>query len=50
MLLALDGYSAMTAVNRPQSPTEMAIIGLIDELSLLAGCFVNWMFVQSDYF
>ncbi len=35
VLLALDGYSAMTAVNRPQSPTEMAILGVIDELSLL---------------
>lgn len=35
VLLALDGYSAMTAVNRPQSPTEMAIIAVIDEVSLL---------------
>jgi microcompartment protein CcmK/EutM len=35
VLLALDGYSAMTSVNRPQSPTEMAILGVIDELSLL---------------
>lgn len=35
VLLATEGFSAMTAVNRPQSPTEMAIIGVIDEVSLL---------------
>jgi microcompartment protein CcmK/EutM len=35
VLLATEGFSAMTAVNRPQSPTEMAIIGVIDEVSLI---------------
>jgi ethanolamine utilization protein EutN len=35
VLLATEGFSAMTAVNRPQSPTEMAVIGVIDEVSLL---------------
>jgi ethanolamine utilization protein EutN len=35
VLLATDGFSAMTAVNRPQSPTEMAVIGVIDEVSLV---------------
>ncbi len=36
VLLAMEGFSAMTAVNRPQSPTEMAIIGVIDEITLTA--------------
>lgn len=35
VLLATEGFSAMTAVNRPLSPTEMAVIGVIDEVSLL---------------
>lgn len=35
VLLATEGFSAMTAVNRPQSPTEMAVIGIIDEVTLL---------------
>jgi ethanolamine utilization protein EutN len=34
VLIATEGFSAMTAVDRPQSPTEMAIIGVIDEISL----------------
>ncbi|MGE5644387.1 MAG: EutN/CcmL family microcompartment protein [Acidobacteriota bacterium] len=37
VLLATEGFSAMTAVNRPQSPTEMAVIGIIDEMNLLPG-------------
>ena len=35
VLLATEGYSAMTTVNRPLSPTEMAVIGVIDEVDLL---------------
>jgi ethanolamine utilization protein EutN len=35
ILLATDGFSAMTAVDRPQSPTEMVIIGIIDEITLI---------------
>ncbi len=34
VLLATEGFSAMTAVGRPQSPTEMAVIGIIDEVVL----------------
>ncbi len=37
VLLATEGYSAMTAVNRPQSPTEMVVLGIIDEVSLIEG-------------
>jgi len=35
VLLATEGYSAMTTVNRPLSPTEAAVIGIIDEVELL---------------
>ncbi len=35
VLVATEGFSAMTAVNRALSPTEMAVIGVIDEVSLL---------------
>lgn len=37
VLVAVEGFSAMTAVDRPQSPTEMAVLGVIDEVDLLAG-------------
>ena len=35
VLLATEGFSAMTSVNRPQSPIDMAVIGFIDEIQLL---------------
>jgi ethanolamine utilization protein EutN len=35
VLLVAEGFSAMTAVGRPQSPIDMAIIGFIDEIELL---------------
>ena len=34
VLLATEGYSAMTAVGRPQSPIDMAVIGVIDTVDL----------------
>jgi ethanolamine utilization protein EutN len=34
VLLALEGFSAMTAVDRPNSPIDMAVIGVIDSLEL----------------
>ena len=34
VLLATEGYSAMTAVGRPQSPIDMAVIGVIDSVEL----------------
>ena len=37
VLLVTEGFSAMTAVGRPQSPIDMAVIGFIDHVDLLPG-------------
>jgi microcompartment protein CcmK/EutM len=37
VLLATEGFSAMTAVGRPQSPIDMAVIGFIDHIELVPG-------------
>ncbi len=37
VLLASEGYSAMTAVGRPNSPIDMAVIGIIDAVELIHG-------------
>jgi ethanolamine utilization protein EutN len=37
VLLATEGFSAMTAVGRPQSPIDMAVIAFIDRIELLPG-------------
>jgi ethanolamine utilization protein EutN len=37
VLLTTDGFAAMTSVGRPQSPIDMAVIGFIDEIDLIAG-------------
>ncbi|MGH9466094.1 MAG: EutN/CcmL family microcompartment protein [Terriglobales bacterium] len=34
VLVVMDGYAAMTAVGRPQSPIDAAIIGILDRLDL----------------
>jgi microcompartment protein CcmK/EutM len=34
VLVVSEGFSAMTAVGRPNSPIDMAIVGVIDEVSL----------------
>lgn len=34
VLLTTEGYSAMTAVGRPNSPIDMAVIGVIDAIEL----------------
>ena len=34
VLVAPEGYCAMTAVNRPQSPIDTAILGIVDHLDL----------------
>jgi len=34
VLLATEGFSAMTSVGRPQSPIDMAVIGVIDRVDL----------------
>jgi ethanolamine utilization protein EutN len=35
VLLATEGFSAMTAVGRPHSPIDMAVIGVIDQIDIL---------------
>jgi ethanolamine utilization protein EutN len=37
VLLATDGYSAMTSVGKLQAPIDMAVIGLIDAVNLVDG-------------
>lgn len=34
VLLATEGFSAMTAVGRPNSPIDSAVIGVIDSVNL----------------
>jgi microcompartment protein CcmK/EutM len=36
VLLVTEGFSAMTSVGRPQSPIDMAVIGFIDHVDLIA--------------
>jgi len=36
VLLATEGFSAMTAVGRPNSPIDMAVIGIVDAVELHA--------------
>jgi ethanolamine utilization protein EutN len=35
VLLAVEGYCAMTAVGRPDSPIDAAVIGVIDRVDLV---------------
>jgi microcompartment protein CcmK/EutM len=37
VLLATDGYSAMTGVGKLQAPIDMAVIGFIDTVDLVDG-------------
>jgi ethanolamine utilization protein EutN len=37
VLLVMEGFSAMTAVGRPNSPIDMAVIGVIDAVDLVDG-------------
>ncbi len=37
VLVVTEGFSAMTAVERPNSPIDMAVIGFIDRIDLLPG-------------
>src|SRR5260370_42396229 len=34
VLLVTEGFSAMTSVGRPESPIDMAVVGVIDSLDL----------------
>jgi len=36
VLLTTEGFSAMSAVGRPFSPIEAAVIGIVDRIDLLA--------------
>ena len=36
VLVAQEGYSAMTSVGRPNSPIDMSVIGVVDEIELAA--------------
>ena len=35
VLLAIEGYCAMTTVDRPDSPIDAAVIGVIDRVDLV---------------
>ena len=37
VLLATEGFCAMTSVGRPNSPIDMAVIGFIDHIELVQG-------------
>jgi ethanolamine utilization protein EutN len=37
VLLVTEGFSAMTSVGRPESPIDMAVIGVIDTIDLFDG-------------
>lgn len=37
VLLTMEGFSAMTSVGRPNSPIDMAVIGVIDGIDLFGG-------------
>jgi ethanolamine utilization protein EutN len=34
VLLVTEGFSAMTSVGRPESPIDMAVVGVIDRIDL----------------
>jgi ethanolamine utilization protein EutN len=37
VLVSTEGFSAMTAVGRPNSPIDTAVIGVIDSVDLIEG-------------
>ena len=37
VLLATEGFSAMTSVGRPNSPIDMSVMGVIDRIDLIEG-------------
>jgi len=34
VLISMEGFSAMTSVGRPNSPIDMAVIGVVDHVEL----------------
>lgn len=41
VLVVTEGFSAMTSVGRPESPIDMAVIGLIDQIDLTPEALAN---------
>ncbi len=39
VLVVTEGFSAMSAVERPNSPIDMAVVGVIDQVELEKGSF-----------
>ena len=37
VLVVTEGFCAMTAVERPNSPIDMAVVGVIDSVDLIEG-------------
>ena len=37
VLIVTEGFSAMTAVGRPNSPIDMAVVGVIDSVDVIEG-------------
>lgn len=37
VLISMEGFSSMTAAGRPNSPIDMAVIGVIDSVDCLQG-------------
>ena len=35
VLLIIEGFSAMTSVGRPESPIDIAVIGILDSVTLV---------------
>ena len=35
VLLSTEGFSAMTSVGRPNSPIDMAVLGIVDHIELI---------------
>lgn len=35
VLLVMEGFSAMTSVGRPESPIDMAVVGVIDRVDII---------------
>jgi ethanolamine utilization protein EutN len=35
VLIVTEGFSAMTAVERPNSPIDMAVVGIVDSVDLV---------------
>ncbi|MFN3323351.1 MAG: EutN/CcmL family microcompartment protein [Bryobacteraceae bacterium] len=48
VLLVTEGFSAMTSVGRPQSPIDMAVVGVIDRIDFSPGFSVPPVFPEKQ--